>query len=156
MLARMPLNFSDHPVLLGPASGTIGEVGMEPTHLVRRSPDWALEQPTRASLTLKSMSSWKPSAEIDARDLAPETRHDRVEHFLPAVRAVHVAGTQSAAFQIGELVEHKQRMIAGAGVIPVSHAHLLLAVRRAHARIHVEYDASRRSAAVHKVDPLAG
>jgi len=36
----------------------------------------------------------------------------------------------------------------------VPHAHLLLAVRRAYARIHTEHDASRRSAAVHKVDPL--
>ncbi len=33
---------------------------------------------------------------------------------------------------------------------------LLLAVGRAQARIHVEHDAARRSAAVHKVDPLAG
>ena len=38
----------------------------------------------------------------------------------------------------------------------VPDAHLLLAVGRAHARIHVEDDASRRAAAVHKVDPLAG
>src|ERR1019366_1770958 len=48
---------------------------------------------------------------INARDLAPVTCHDWVEHFLPAVRAVHVAGTQSAAFQIAKLVEHEQRMI---------------------------------------------
>ena len=38
----------------------------------------------------------------------------------------------------------------------VPDAHLLLAVGRAHARIHVEHDASRRAAAMHKVDPLAG
>ena len=38
----------------------------------------------------------------------------------------------------------------------VPDALLLLAVRRAHARIHVEHDASRRAAAMHKVDPLAG
>jgi hypothetical protein len=43
-LARMPLDFGYHPARLGPASSLIGEVGMEPTHLVRRSPDWALEQ----------------------------------------------------------------------------------------------------------------
>src|SRR5271169_6601450 len=38
----------------------------------------------------------------------------------------------------------------------VPDATLLLAVGRAHARIHVENDASRRPAAVHKIDPLAG
>jgi hypothetical protein len=68
---------------------------------------------------------------------------------------VHVAGTQRAAFQITKLIEHEQWMIAGAGVMAVPDAHLLLAVGRAHARIHVEDDASRRAAAVHKVDPIA-
>src|SRR5262249_23249574 len=77
-------------------------------------------------------------------------------HVVPAVSAVHVAGTQSTAFEVAKLVEHEQRMIAGAGVMPVPDAHLLLAMGRAHARIHVEHDASRRAAAVHKVDPLAG
>jgi hypothetical protein len=41
---------------------------------------------------------------------------------------VHVAGTQGAAFEITELVENEQRMIAGAGVMPVPDAHLLLAM----------------------------
>src|ERR1019366_10707602 len=68
---------------------------------------------------------------INARDLASVTRHDRVEHFLPAVRAVDVAGTQSAAFQITELVEHEQRMITGADIVAVPDAVLLFAVRRA-------------------------
>src|SRR5499427_2088148 len=38
----------------------------------------------------------------------------------------------------------------------VPHAILLLAMGRAHARIHVEHDAAGRSAAMYKVDPLAG
>src|SRR5262245_11278032 len=37
----------------------------------------------------------------------------------------------------------------------VPDAHLLLAIRRAHARIHVEHDATGWPSAVHKVDPLA-
>jgi len=56
---------------------------------------------------------------------------------------VDIAGTQRAAFQITELIEHEQRMIAGAGVMAVPDAHLLLAVRWAHARIHIEHDAFR-------------
>jgi hypothetical protein len=67
-----------------------------------------------------------------------------------------VAGTKGAAFQIAELVEEEQRMIAGAGVMAVPDAHLLLAVRRADARIHVEHDASGRATAMHSVDPLPG
>src|SRR6516225_4962089 len=68
--------------------------------------------------------------------------------------AVDIAGMQRAAFQVTELIEHEQRVITGAGVMAVPHAILLLAVGRAHARIHVEHDAAGRSAAVHKVDPL--
>ena len=36
-LARMPLDFGGRPARLGRTSSPIGEVGMEPTHLVRRS-----------------------------------------------------------------------------------------------------------------------
>ena len=43
-LAGMPFDFGDHPARLGPGSRLIGEIGMEPTHLVRWSSDWALEQ----------------------------------------------------------------------------------------------------------------
>jgi hypothetical protein len=36
-LARVPLDFGDHPARLRPASGLIAEIGVEPTHLVWRS-----------------------------------------------------------------------------------------------------------------------
>jgi hypothetical protein len=69
---------------------------------------------------------------------------------------MHVSRTQSAALQITELIEHEQRMIAGAGVVPVPDAVLLLAMRRTHARIHVEHDASRRTTTMDDIDPPAG
>jgi hypothetical protein len=69
---------------------------------------------------------------------------------------VNIAGTQRATFQIAELVEHKKRVIAGAFVMAVPDALLLLAMGRADARIHVEHDASRRATAMHTVDPLTG
>src|SRR5215831_11899128 len=47
---------------------------------------------------------------------------------------MHVAGTQSTAFEVAKLVEHEQRVIAGAGVMAVPDAHLLLAVGRAPCR----------------------
>src|SRR2546421_8867680 len=75
---------------------------------------------------------------------------------LPPIGAVDVAGTQRAAFQIAELVEYEQRMIAGAGVMAVPGAVLLFAVRRTHARIHVEHDAFPRTAAMDRIDPTAG
>jgi hypothetical protein len=59
-------------------------------------------KPTARELIDFRVSEARVGAEIDARDLAPVTRHDRVEHFLPAVRAVHVAGTQSAALQTAD------------------------------------------------------
>jgi hypothetical protein len=53
-------------------------------------------------------------------------------------------------------VAYEQRMIAGAVVVAVPHAVLLLAMRRAHARIHVEQDAFRRTTTMYDIDPLAG
>jgi hypothetical protein len=47
-------------------------------------------------------------------------------------------------------------MIAGALVMTVPNAQLLLAMGRADARIHVEHDAARRPSTVHQVDPVAG
>ena len=95
-------------------------------------------------------------AKVDARDLAPIAGHDWVEHVLPAVSAMHVARTQCTAFEITKLVEHKERVVARAFVVAVPDAHLLLAMGRADARIHIEHDASRRPAAMDAVDPAAG
>src|SRR5262249_14056110 len=64
---------------------------------------------------------------LAAHDLALVARHDGLEHVVPAVSAVHVAGTQSTAFEVTELIEHEQRAITGAGVMAVPHAILLLA-----------------------------
>jgi len=40
--------------------------------------------------------------------------NDGLEQIVPAIGAVHVAGTQRAALQVAELIEHEQRMVAGA------------------------------------------
>jgi hypothetical protein len=66
-----------------------------------------------------------------------------------------IAGAQRALLQIAELVEDEQRVITSAFVVAVPDAHSLFAVRRADARIHVEHDASRRTASMNAVDPLA-
>jgi hypothetical protein len=63
---------------------------------------------------------------------------------------------QRAAFQVAELIKNERRIVAGAGLMTVPDAHLLRAVHRAHARIYIEHDALRRTAAVDDVNPLAG
>ena len=40
----MPFHFGDHPPWLGPASGLVGEIGVEPPDLIWRSSDRTLEQ----------------------------------------------------------------------------------------------------------------
>src|SRR5262245_54827787 len=40
----MPRDLGDNPPRLGPGSGLIAEIGLEPAHMVRRSSDWAREQ----------------------------------------------------------------------------------------------------------------
>ena len=96
------------------------------------------------------------ASKVDARDAAFVASHDWLQHGLPAVGAMDVAGTQRAALQIAKLVEHEKRMIAGAFVMPVPDAVLLFAMGGADAEIHVEDDALGRAAGVHAVDPLAG
>ena len=55
--------------------------------------------------------------ELKARDFAAIARQDRLQNALPAIGAVNVAGPQGAALQTAELVEHEQRVIAGAFVM---------------------------------------
>jgi hypothetical protein len=67
-----------------------------------------------------------------------------------------VARPQGASLDIAELVEHEQRVIAGAAEMAVIGAVFLLAVGWAFARVHAEHDDLWRSPLVHLVDPLAG
>jgi hypothetical protein len=47
-------------------------------------------------------------------------------------------------------------MVAGARIVAIPNTHLLLTMRRADARIHVEHDAARRTASMDHIDPLTG
>jgi hypothetical protein len=47
-------------------------------------------------------------------------------------------------------------MVTGAVIVAVPEAHLLLAMCWAHARIHVEHDAARRTASMDHINPMAG
>src|SRR4051794_17561475 len=85
---------------------------------------------------------------------APVTRNHRLQQRAPAVSTVDVARPQCASLNVAELVEYKQRMIAGAGEVAVIGTAFLLAVGRAFARIPVKYDGLRPSPAAHFVNPL--
>ena len=61
-------------------------------------------------------------------------------------RCARWAGTQSTAFEVAKLIEHEQRVIAGAGEVAVIGRALLRAVGRAHAAVDVEHE--RRPCAV--------
>src|SRR4051794_107143 len=82
------------------------------------------------------------------------TRNHRLQHRAPAVSAMDIAGPQDTAFDIAELVEHKQRVITRAGEMAVIGAAFLFAVGRAFTRIHVEYNDLRSSPPAHFVNPM--
>src|SRR5499427_9470057 len=95
----MPLDLGDNPPRLGPGSGLIAEIGMEPPDFIGRSSDRTLEQV--ANPTLQDLVGRQSDrildplrfeklvdlghgegcigSKIDARDLASIALHDRVE-----------------------------------------------------------------------------
>src|SRR3954462_4084792 len=87
---------------------------------------------------------------------APITSNHRLQHCTPTIGTMDVARSQRTPLDIAELVEYEQRVIAGAGEMPVIRATFLFAIGRAFARIHVEYDGLRSSPLAHFVDPPTG
>jgi hypothetical protein len=68
---------------------------------------------------------------------------------------VNVATAQQAPFEIVELVEAEQRVMAGLAEMAVVGRAFLAAVRRALRAVHVENDHLRRLARVHSIDSIA-
>ena len=58
---------------------------------------------------------------------------NRLQHAFPVIGRVDVAGTQGTPFQITELVEQEQGMVAGASEVSVVGRSFLVAVGRADA-----------------------
>src|SRR5499426_690948 len=76
----MPIDLGDNPPRLGPGSGLIAEIGMEPAHMVRRSSDWAREQIADSALqNLWPVAGSRSSSSKSRRNLAL-TRIHRVTH----------------------------------------------------------------------------
>src|SRR4051812_29486878 len=68
---------------------------------------------------------------------SPVTRYHRLQHCAPAVGTMYVVRSQRTPLDIAELVEHEQRVIAGAGEMAIIGAAFLLAVSRAFARTRI-------------------
>jgi hypothetical protein len=125
-------------------------------HPVGGQPDRVLDAPSFEELVQLWPGEGGIRAEVQALHLASVARHHRLQHRAPAVGGVHVARPQRAALQVAELVEHEERVVAGAAEVAVVGAALLLAVGRALAGVHVEHHDPRRTAAMHGVDPAPG
>src|SRR5947208_10626886 len=67
--------------------------------------------------------------------LATIPRDHRLEHLAPPVGTVHVPRPQRASLQVAVLVEHEQRVVAGASEVAVVCGAFLRAVGRAHAAV---------------------
>ena len=93
------------------------------------------------------------AAQQAAQDLAAIPRDHRVEHVAPSVSTVHVTGPQGTPLHVAVLVEHEERVIAGAGEVAVVRRRFLRAVRRAHAAVDVEHECRPRPPCLHAIDP---
>ena len=117
-------------------------------HLVRRSPDRAHEQvsdlvlqdsvgrqPDRVADALGfeefvdlGVGKGRVASKIETLHRAPVAGDHRLKHRAPGVRAVDVAEAQCAPFHIAELVEHEQRVVAGAAEMAVVGTAFLLSI----------------------------
>src|SRR4051812_28301752 len=86
---------------------------------------------------------------------APVASNHRLQHRTPTIGTMDVARSQRTPLDIAELVEHEQRMVAGASEMTVIGTAFLFAISRAFARIHVENDGLRPSPPTHFVNPLS-
>ena len=160
-LSEVPLHFGDNPTRTRPTRRLVVEALVESLHVVRRTPDRPLEQMTDSRLenliSRKADRVLNPfgfqelvhirlseggiASKGDACRRSSVACDHRLENRFPSVGAVHVAGAERASFQVARLIEDEERMVAGAAEMPVPDAALLIAMRRAYARIHIEHDA---------------
>ncbi len=81
-------------------------------HLVGGKADGVLEVLGFEELVDPRRGEGGIATEVMPERLVEVASDHRVQHFVPRVGAVHVAGTQAAAFNVAELIEHDHRMAA--------------------------------------------
>src|SRR3954465_14119979 len=137
----MPLDLGHDPAGAAPGLGLVAEAGVETPDLVGRTPHRTLEQMSNPALengiggqaddipvVLRFQEfvdlrrgKTRIGSEVAPLHGGPVTGDDRFQHLAPALGGVDVAGPQGAAFEITELVEHEEWMVAGAA----GYSHLL-------------------------------
>ena len=147
----MPLDLGHGAARLVPALRLTAEAGARAPRLARRPSDWPLQQmsdlflqdlvcrqPDRAAGALGfeeranlRIGKSRVASEMQMLHNAPATRNHRPRQRAPAIGTMDVARPQCASLDIAELVEHKQRMMAGAGEMPVAGAAFRLAAEPA-------------------------
>src|SRR4051812_34307274 len=124
----MPFDLGHDMARLVPALRLIAEAGVVTSYLMRWSPDRSLQQMSdpilqhlvgRQSDRVAGTLGFKKlidlgigegciTPEIQMLHDAPVTSNHRFQHRAPAVSAMDVARPQHTAFDIAELIEHKQ------------------------------------------------
>src|SRR5215211_6168449 len=94
-------------------------------------------------------------SEVAPLHRGPVSGDHRLQHVAPALGGVDVAGAQGAAFEITKLIEHEQRMIAGAAEVAVVGGPFLLTKGWADAGAHVEHNPLHRTTSMDAVDPAS-
>jgi hypothetical protein len=122
-------------------------------HLIGRQTDRVLEALRLQVLVHIRQGEGRIAAQQAPERLATIARDHRVEHVVPAVRAVDVPRSQRTPFQVTVLVEHEEGMVAGAGEVPVVCGAFLRAVRRAHAAVDIEHQRRPGTSSLRAVDP---
>src|SRR3954447_22044542 len=156
-LARVPFDLGHDMARPVPALRLIAEASVIAPYLVRWSPDRSLQQ--MSDLVLQNLIGRKPdrvagtlgfeelvdlrigegcvTSEIQMLHDPPVTRNHRLQYRAPAIGTMDVTRSQRAPFDIAELVEHEQRVIAGAGEMAVIGAAFLLPIEPAPAQAGV-------------------
>src|SRR3954471_21552646 len=142
----MPLHLGYDPARAGPALGLVAEAGVETPDLVGWTAHRTLEQMSNPALenSIGGQADHVPvvlrlqefvdlrrgktriGPEVAPLHRGPVAGDHRLQHRTPALGGVDVAGPQGTAFEITELIEHEQRVIAGATEVPVVGTALLL------------------------------
>ena len=107
---------------------------------VGRQPDRVTHALGFEALVHLGIGEGRIAAKIEPLHGAPVTADHRLQCRPPAISAVHVPGSQGAPLDIAKLVEHEQRVVAGAAEMAVVDAAFLCAVGWALTRIHIEHD----------------
>ncbi len=149
----MPFHLGHHAPLPVPASGLIAEAGIVSEYPLRGAANGSREQ--MADAFLKNLILCQADCVQEALGfevfvnlrrgeggVAPEIQphlptlvanDNRFQHAFPVIGAVDVAGTQGTPFQIAELVEQEQGMVASAAEVSVVGRSFLVAMGRADA-----------------------